>query len=282
MIQLHSKLIIKLFANNLCKKLLVFTSSDESANLLSKYLEQMKIKSYVITSTSVKKLKERLRMEEEMEKSREPAVLISVNIYKEGTDLPFIDSVFYSSCPSGQTNIMQSMTRCLRLYPDKTVAKIIIPMITTDSYQDSMFQGSYDLLSKTIYLFSNEDPNFYINNIKSLKTSTKIVKLFSGNYNIKDNELSEKDETMVTLDQELIDNLDWKIYDKKGYQTLNKTWETAVYLKILDVLEKDDTFEIKNVKKSAHEMMKWLNKKKEPPLKIQFLVVSQKISKKKM
>ena len=51
-------------------------------------------------------------------------LLSSVNIYREGVDLPWLDGIFFSTRPVAQYNMVQTFGRVLRRCEGKDIAKV--------------------------------------------------------------------------------------------------------------------------------------------------------------
>ena len=66
-------------------------------------------------------------------------ILLSVGIFNEGTDIPFIDSVMFAEERNTESTIVQNIGRCLRLSPEteKKNAYIIIPNIVYEFNTDN-------------------------------------------------------------------------------------------------------------------------------------------------
>lgn len=55
-------------------------------------------------------------------------ILISVNIFDEGIDIPICDSVLFAESRHSETQIVQNIGRALRLHPTKQKAYVILPV----------------------------------------------------------------------------------------------------------------------------------------------------------
>ena len=66
-------------------------------------------------------------------------ILLSVGIFNEGTDIPFIDSVMFAEERNTESTIVQNIGRCLRLSPEteKKKAYVIIPNIVYEFNTDN-------------------------------------------------------------------------------------------------------------------------------------------------
>jgi superfamily II DNA or RNA helicase len=107
-----------------CKHILVYHNSRESSEAFCKQLYDIGIKAFYIDGTMQQK--KRMEILKDYEES-DISVLCNVNVLQEGISLDFIDTVFFAEPRRSAINIIQSCGRCMRLYPGKHIANIVIP-----------------------------------------------------------------------------------------------------------------------------------------------------------
>ena len=103
--------------------ILTYHSTVASANQLSTDLNLKGIKAFTIDGTMGST--ERKSIIKSFQDNKN-SVLCSCKVLSEGISLNYVDSVYFVDPKSSQIDIIQSMSRCLRLHPDKNMATIII------------------------------------------------------------------------------------------------------------------------------------------------------------
>lgn len=107
-------------------KLLVYNRSVDEANDLAETLPD--ICEAVIGKT---KYEER-KVKEERIRQLNQGVLSSVGVYREGTNLPWLDSILYCRKPQSAKNMLQTLGRILRTHPGKEVANVYFFVDTSE------------------------------------------------------------------------------------------------------------------------------------------------------
>lgn len=138
-------------------------------------------------------MKQRVKIINEFEKS-EMAVLCNAKVLNEGVNIPIIDSIMFVKPRKSVIDIVQCVGRALRLYKNKKLVKIIIPLIniTDDMIKDSFNNNKKEtvltnminiLRSLAMYDTGIQDYFDCIQNGKSI--NRQIIK---NNYNFTNNE----------------------------------------------------------------------------------------------
>lgn len=107
-------------------KLLVYNRSVDEAIELAETLPD--ICEAVIGKTKYEERREK----EERIRLLEQGVLSSVSVYREGTNLPWLDSILYCRKPQTAKNMLQTLGRILRPHQDKTVANVYFFVDTSE------------------------------------------------------------------------------------------------------------------------------------------------------
>lgn len=96
-------------------------------------------------------------------------ILCSCKTLNEGVNIPIIDSVCFVNNRSSQTDIIQCVGRALRLYQNKSIAKILIPTFIENN--------NYDQLIRVIKAMKHHDPQiieYFSNSLNNTNTTKKI------------------------------------------------------------------------------------------------------------
>ena len=144
-------------------------------------------------------------------------ILLSVGIFNEGTDIPFIDSVMFAEERNTESTIVQNIGRCLRLSPEteKKNAYIIIPNIVYEFNTDNTnlsitntYSSCYKKIREVISILKKPCKNKFYN---------KYVKGDTINCSDdEDNDKSKKDSKQNNKqNNEVKDNIDVKTKKKQ-------------------------------------------------------------------
>jgi superfamily II DNA or RNA helicase len=141
------------------KKTIIYISNQDKAikfkNILENIKNKIKFDIYKIVSDTPNKQR---REDENNFKQSNRAVLIAVNIYNEGVDIPCIDSVMFAEERFSSTTIVQNIGRCLRL-DNNNKNKI-----------------GYVILPTIIYEFSDVENTYYSSKFKNIRKCIDIIK----------------------------------------------------------------------------------------------------------
>ena len=117
---------------NICKHLLknyisiiIYCNTQKEGKQINKLMNELQLNSseYIDCNTP-KKLRNNII---EKYKKGKIAFLVNVRILVEGFDAPITNGVCFLHLPTNKTTLIQIIGRCLRLYPTKTFANIILP-----------------------------------------------------------------------------------------------------------------------------------------------------------
>jgi superfamily II DNA or RNA helicase len=136
--------------------------------------------------------------------NKDSKILISVNIFDEGIDIPICDSVLFAEPRHSETQIVQNIGRALRMHINKTKAYVILPVYVPKNIDEK----------NTLEGFSD------IRNICNKLLSPNITKMYERKYSGYVNERYEtkKDSTPQTTTKNVNnDNND----NKAGENSLN-------------------------------------------------------------
>ena len=103
------------------------------------------------------------------------AILTSAKVLNEGVNIPIVDSVCFVESRSSNIDIIQCIGRALRLYNDKIISKIIIPVLEED-----INNGKFKMLAKITKNLSSYD--FNIKEIITFKKNDNLKKLIKIGY----------------------------------------------------------------------------------------------------
>ena len=169
--------MLKNICNNPCyKKIIVYCNKIATCNNIKDYLSDYKcgvISSELSTS-------ERNKIISGFKKD-EYNILCSVNCLSEGVNIPCIDTCVFFDDRYSTINIIQCLGRCLRLYPGKHKAHMII--LTCDINKDSTVYRYVSILNNIDKnFFSSEDENkIIVRNIKKDKLEDNIKQHINDN-----------------------------------------------------------------------------------------------------
>ena len=92
-------------------------------------------------------------------KEKKYGVISCVYMFGEGFDLPKLNGVVFAENMQSEIRIVQSTTRCFRLYPESPdkIAHVIIPYLDKDNWNDD--NESFKKLRKIVFELRNEDKN---------------------------------------------------------------------------------------------------------------------------
>lgn len=99
-------------------------------------------------------------------KKKNKSIITSAKVLNEGVNIPEVDSVCFVESRSSVIDIVQCVGRCLRIYPGKQKAKILVPVLKSelkDSNFGNMTQilknlGMYDTVIKEFIMSTKDKP----------------------------------------------------------------------------------------------------------------------------
>lgn len=144
-LHLTADLIIKSFKKyNGISHMLTFSNFNETANNLYNILIEMvkdtDIRVFILSGDdSIRKRKDVIK--EFYNCSN--AIICSAKIFNEGVNIPIVDSICFTEDKGSEIDIVQCCGRPLRLYPNKKLAYIILPIIVK-SEDSNIFEDKLD------------------------------------------------------------------------------------------------------------------------------------------
>jgi superfamily II DNA or RNA helicase len=204
------------------KKTIVYISNKTKAELLRNILEQMqkgfKNMSHRKFSLDIYKIVDDMtntekKKEQEKFIRSERSVLISVNIFNEGVDIPCVDSVMFAEERYSQTTIVQNIGRCLRLDSNNKnkLGYVIIPNILYEIAEDEnnqFYSSKFKVIRNCINIIkNNKSKNFLFKKFTNNKNNLENIDsdIDSGDDNDIENELDDEinnvnNENKINLD----------------------------------------------------------------------------------
>ena len=178
--------ILKAFLNNNIKKLITYQNTIKNCNEFKKIFKyiydnynesQISINIFIIDGEMSMKKRNKII---ENYKISDKAMLISAKVLTEGVNIPCVDSICFIDTVCSTVNIVQSIGRALRLYDNKTEAKIIIPI----SYNNLMNVDEIEelkYLNKILKIMNSQDERIieYFNDVcNNKKINKKFIKKY--------------------------------------------------------------------------------------------------------
>lgn len=130
---LSSFATLKAIEDKISKKILIYTNSIKTAQIIYKIINYLLVSNIFIFkdiyNNSISSKSENIDICEEIEKFKKAkyGIISCVQIFGEGFNLPILDSVVVAENMESNIRIVQYLLRPTRLYFDKEFAKIIIP-----------------------------------------------------------------------------------------------------------------------------------------------------------
>lgn len=123
------KMIMDLFNHRLVTKLLVIAQTAKELNDLMNFIKNYDICCHIVLANDSQV--ERRRKEKEIEQA-ERGILLSVRIYREGIDFPWMDGIFLCCQTMQQYQIVQTFLRVTRTSIMKKNARIFLPFVEAE------------------------------------------------------------------------------------------------------------------------------------------------------
>jgi len=181
------------------KRLLVYLPNQNKVNIFESLLKMIikkqkkNIEIYSILShhNKTKRKKTENNFKNDSLNTKTKKILLSVGIYNEGVDIPIIDSILFAEERTNPTTIIQNIGRCLRKYPNKQYAYVLIPIClykyNTINGDVQQFSSRYKKIRNIIDLMkiSNNTKPFYTKYQKN--NNKKTIKNCESNYKQQNN-----------------------------------------------------------------------------------------------
>jgi predicted helicase len=208
------------------KKTIIYISNQDKAKTFKNILENIKNKIkfdvYKIVSDTPISIK---KADENKFINSKRAVLIAVNIYNEGVDIPCVDSVMFAEERYSSTTIVQNIGRCLRLDNENKnkIGYVIIPTILYEiSDNDNIYYSSkFKNIRKCIDIIKNKKSNHfyekYTDNKKQiLNDNIDNIDNNDNNDNSDNSDIEYIDDKDI-IDEKMDNKIDDGITDKQKY-----------------------------------------------------------------
>jgi predicted helicase len=222
-------MIKKLFENGSINHLLTYHSTRKKAKHFRTLVENISgIPSHYMEGTT--SCRQRNKIIREFKESKK-SIICSARVLNEGVDIPIVDSVIFVNGRKSQNDIIQCIGRALRLYENKDVARILLPVLE-DEIEDekTVFGNIYNIL-KVLKILDTSFIDYFFNKTKGQIVNKKI------NYSHYNDEISENLKGIELNCKNLEKIIDTKIVDL-NYGIENKIEELLKFTKIPDINDK--------------------------------------------
>lgn len=140
-----------------------------------------------------------------------PCIIFNVRVFNLGTDIPELDAVFFNGDKGSKIDIVQTSMRCLRKFPGKDMAYILIPAFFGDTLEVEDL-GDYPLVRNTLSALGEQDSALQ----EEIIACAVKIKLGSGS--IKEEREGNIIE-FVNLDDEMeIGDIELRVFDRLGQE----------------------------------------------------------------
>jgi superfamily II DNA or RNA helicase len=192
-------------------KCLIFFNRRKEAFIASKLLEYLLAKETDIDIYNLP-IHKKNRTLRDFEKSSR-AIITNCFVLRTGADIPCIDSICFFSDMSSKLDVIQSISRALRVYPNKKISTIILPIILKD---DNDFKDNQKFINvrNVILALSSEDremKNFLAESIINKKMDNKKKKVIFEVCGELKKKKKENQEIIINKIQELNDKIFYNI-----------------------------------------------------------------------
>lgn len=152
--------LLKKIHDGTCKHLITYHNKIKSAKLFAEYLEkinnllydEMIFIDHINGSDSMCKRNKIIKDFKDSNKS----VLCSARVLNEGVNIPIVDSVCFVDPRNSTIDIVQCVGRSLRLYPNKSMAHIIVP-IFIENFNEDFDKNAYDNVIRILKALKSTD-----------------------------------------------------------------------------------------------------------------------------
>ena len=174
-------MILKAFKENICNHLVTFHNSIMKSKKFKNILEslvgyfELDIKLYQIDGST--NMNNRGKIIREYQ-NNEKCILTSTRVMNEGINLPIIESICFIDPKTSTTDIVQCVGRCIRLHENKTMAKILVPVMINDkdsNDSDNYVYGNMIRILKSLSLSDNSICEYFSCKNTGNKYNKKLV-----------------------------------------------------------------------------------------------------------
>ena len=172
-----SQYLLKTIIKYNLKHTLVYLSNKAKVkilyDILQKNINDNKLDNnigYIISDQKKKDRKNNLKIFETY--NGKSKILLTVDIFNEGIDIPICDSILFAEERNSETTIIQNIGRCLRIHKHKEKAYVILPtkIYTFENMEENAFSSKFkkiryicDILKKPL---NYENSRYYIRKTK--------------------------------------------------------------------------------------------------------------------
>jgi hypothetical protein len=245
------KLLVKQMKQYNLKHVIVYLSNQNKVKILQEILEKIKNNNhqinYVISDQTEKDKRNNIENFKKYENGISK-ILLSVDIFNEGTDIPICDSILFAEERNSETVIVQNIGRALRLYNKngyhKQQAYIILPTkvysvddteITTDLI-NTTFSSKFKKIREICDMLKqpSEETIYYKRKTKGIKNNdiNEQLSVPDNDINISLDETKQPEKLLLTeqqlnnidmVSERLVDNFNiYSCNDKIGNITFDK------------------------------------------------------------
>lgn len=159
--RLYAELMERALSDGLASRIIVYCPDKERVNALYRAL-RVRLPELFVTKVIAETSPRNRHRAEHGFRTHEEAVLLNCQIYREGSDFPQCDGIFYADPMKDPTAIYQSLCRALRKnhhQPGK-IGRIIVP-VTAQTDLTEGIGTAYDSILNLLAVLAQNDPAFF-------------------------------------------------------------------------------------------------------------------------
>jgi superfamily II DNA or RNA helicase len=247
----YARLIKKALLEGESKKMLVVCPLVKHAEEITRELHKLDIVANCVTSQD--SADDRKDKEEEIHQSSQ-GVLVSVKIYQEGVDLPWLDSLFITTETLSETTLIQILGRIVRKEDGKTISNVYIPVLAENKYT-VLNNPAFQNIANFLEMIALHDPDIFEGSttsekyIRKLRVSLEFDDKESSKKKLGDGDESDSDDDISAIEDEILDKIRIVTFNKKNYRMMNQ--RLAIMAAIIRLFDGQSTFAVKDLKKHA-------------------------------
>lgn len=158
---LHAQLLERALGEGYATRIIVYCPDKDRVHGLYRALRERMPALTLVKVIAETSARDRHQAEAQF-RAHSPAILLNCQIYREGSDFPQCDGIFYAGALKDPTAIYQSLCRALRRndhHPDKR-GRIIVPVAATTAYTEGL-GSAYDSILNLLAVLAENDPTFF-------------------------------------------------------------------------------------------------------------------------
>lgn len=188
--------IFKCFEKHDCKHMITYHNSIKRSQDFAKLLSDInklyyKLDIFIDSIDGNTSIFNRMSTLRHFEKSK-LGIICSARVLNEGVNIPIIDSECFIDPRSSTIDLIQCIGRAVRLYPGKTTAKIIVPILSDDISDENIDKDKYGNVVRILKSLSTTDEG--IKEYFVLKSQNKPTPR-----NIIQNEILQKENLIIDI-----------------------------------------------------------------------------------